>query len=365
MPAHVVVIDEIIANQHVHEPKRERGVGSRQQGDVSVALFGGERAVGIDGDEPRPEALRLLRARPKMYARGNRVAAPENDELGLIGQLHVDSDSGAQGDRMAGGAGRCADRAIQKTCAEPMEEALGHRLALHQPHGSGVAIGQDLLRIVRGDGAEASRDRRDGFVPTDSLEAPFPLLANPAQRMQQPIRVIGSFRIARHLGTERAGGGAVLGRSGHFEGHAVLDMHLESAGVGTIVRASALDDRYRRRRHGAWRSGSHPAYPPSRMRSINFSHCPSCASATNSFGRCASAMSPGPQITLGTPIFWNNPASVPYDTLPTWRLLESRIAHCTIASVSRAARPTVWLAHTRSMPDSGSIARISCVKSSA
>ncbi len=248
MPAHVVVIDEIIANQHVHEAKRERGVGSRQQGDVRVALFGGERAVGIDGDEPRAEAFRVLGARPEMYARGNRVAAPEDDELGLIGQLQVDSDTRTQGDRMAGGAGRCADGAIQETRAEPMEETLGHGLALHQPHGSGVAIGQHLLRIVRGDGGKASRDRRDGFVPGDSLETPFPLLANPAQRMQQPIRVIGSLGVARHLGTEHAGGGAVLGRSGDFEGDAVLDVHLESAGVGTIVRACALDDRYRRGR---------------------------------------------------------------------------------------------------------------------
>ena len=308
MPAQVVVIDEIVANEHVHEAERERGVGSRQQGDVGVALFRGERAVGIDSDELRTEALGLLRARPKMHARGDRIAAPEDDELGPIGQLHIDSDSRTQGDGVSGGAGRCADRAIQKTRAQPMKEALRHGLALHQSHGSGIAIGEDLLRIDRGDGGEPRRDRRDGFLPADSLEAPFPLLANTAQRMQQSIRVIGPFGIARHLGTEDAGGGAMLGRSGHFLGHAVLDMHLESAGVRAVMRARALDDR-----HGG---KTHAAYPPSIMRSMNFSHCASCASATNSFGRCASAMSPGPQITLGTPIFWNSPASVPYETLP-------------------------------------------------
>ena len=46
MARHVVVIDEIVADQHVHQPERERSVGSRQQGDVLVAFLGGERAIG-------------------------------------------------------------------------------------------------------------------------------------------------------------------------------------------------------------------------------------------------------------------------------------------------------------------------------
>lgn len=43
------------------------------------------------------------------------------------------------------------------------------------------------------------------------------------------------------------------------------------------------------------------AYPVSRIRFMKASHRASWSSVTNSLGRCASAMSPGPQITVGTP----------------------------------------------------------------
>ncbi len=54
MAADVVVIDQIVADQHVHEPERERGIGARQQRNVRMAFFRRERAVGIDGDRAAP-----------------------------------------------------------------------------------------------------------------------------------------------------------------------------------------------------------------------------------------------------------------------------------------------------------------------
>ena len=41
------------------------------------------------------------------------------------------------------------------------------------------------------------------------------------------------------------------------------------------------------------------------------SHSLSCSSSIHSFGVCACAMSPGPQMMLCTPARWNWPASVP------------------------------------------------------
>ena len=43
--------------------------------------------------------------------------------------------------------------------------------------------------------------------------------------------------------------------------------------------------------------------PVSTIRFMKASHWASWSSATNSLGRCAWAMSPGPQMTVGTPIF--------------------------------------------------------------
>ena len=261
MAAHVVVVDEIVANQYVHQAERERRVGSRQQGNVRVAFLCGERAIRIDGDEPRPEPLGLLRPGPKMHARGDGVAPPENDEFRLVGQLHIDADPRAQGNFMARRARRRTDRTIQQARAQPVKEALGHRFALHQAHRSCVTVRLDLLWVMRRNRAEVPRDGRDGFIPADPLEAPFPLLAYAAQRMKQSIGVIGSLGVARHFRAEHAGRRSVVGRSGHFEGDTVLDMHVERAGVGTIVRTSAFDDRDRRgqRYGGAFRLHTHHA----------------------------------------------------------------------------------------------------------
>ena len=94
-------------------------------------------------------------------------------------------------------------------------------------------------------------------------------------------------------------------------------------------------------------------------RSMNRSHCASCSSVTNSSGAWACAMSPGPQITVGMPIRWNKPASVPYETLPTVSLRESCRASLTIASSSCAASPSVELSQVISIFAIASMLRIS------
>src|SRR5271166_4722293 len=105
-----------------------------------------------------------------------------------------------------------------------MEETLGHRFALHQTHGSRVAIGQHLRGILRRNQPKARCDARDGLIPTDPLETPLPLLADAPQWVQQAIRVVGSLGIACHFGTEDARGWSMLGGSRDLESNTVLDV---------------------------------------------------------------------------------------------------------------------------------------------
>ena len=88
-----------------------------------------------------------------------------------------------------------------------MKEALGHGLALHQPHGARIAVRQYLLGILRGNLRKARGDDGDRLIPTHALEAPLALLADAAHGVQQPIGVVGPLRIARNLGAKHAGGG--------------------------------------------------------------------------------------------------------------------------------------------------------------
>lgn len=57
--------------------------------------------------------------------------------------------------------------------------------------------------------------------------------------------------------------------------------------------------------------GYYLALAQSRIASKKRSHSLSCSSSIHSFGVCAWAMSPGPQMMLCTPARWNWPASVP------------------------------------------------------
>src|SRR6202034_4184535 len=150
---------------------------------------------------------------------------------------------------------------------------------------------------------QAVGDSGNRLLPADSLEASFSLPADAPHRIKQPIGMVGALGVARHLGTEHPGSRRMAARPGHLDGDSISDMDVERACVGAVMRTCALDDG-----HGGIRRFDHCAYPVSRMRSMNRSHCASCSRATNSFGPCACAISPGPQMTLGTPIFWNNPA---------------------------------------------------------
>jgi hypothetical protein len=147
----VVAIEPVLAHQHVDQAQGERAVGARQQRDVLVALLGGERAVRVDRDQLGAAPLGLLRAGPQVQVAGDRVGAPEDDEPGVGKALHLRAGARAErvGHRLRTGGG--ADGAVEQAGTELVEEALRHALALHQPHGAGVAVRHDALRVDRGD----------------------------------------------------------------------------------------------------------------------------------------------------------------------------------------------------------------------
>ena len=219
---------------------------------MRMAFFRRQRTVRVDRHQGRAATLSLLRARPEMYAGGDGVRAPENNQFGLLGQFHVDADASAEGDFMAGSSGRRTDGAIEETGTQLVEESHGHRFALHQPHGARVAVGQNLLRIFRRQRRESVHDGRDRGVPVDGLEASLAFLADASHGMQQPVRMVRALGIACHFGTQDARGRPVLRSSGHLDCNTVLDVNLKPAGVGTVVGAGAFDYSHRR-----WRACGH------------------------------------------------------------------------------------------------------------
>ena len=240
----VVVVDEIVGDQHMHEAERERAVGARQQRDVLVAFFGGRAAVRIDRDQLRAAPFGFLRAHPEMQVRRDRVAAPDQDQPAVLVLLDVHADRRADGGGPAGLAGRRADRAVEQRRAESMEEAAVHRRVLQEPHRAGVAVGKNGLRSGgrRRDGAEARGDRGQRLVPRDALETAFAFAADASHRMQHALVRVRPVEIARDLGAEHAARRRMIRRAANGDRAAVLDCRQQRARVGTVVRASATHD---------------------------------------------------------------------------------------------------------------------------
>ena len=235
----VVLIEPTMNDQLVHERQRQRGVGARAQGNVFMALFGGLAAPGVNADQLGPVAFGFLRDAPKMQVAANRVAAPNDDELGFGKKLVLHAHLVAQGLGQGFGPGRGANRAVQQRCAQLVKKPRRDRLALHQAHGARIAVGQDGLRVACGDGLQPGGNGVQGFVPADRFKLARTLGANPAQGLQQAIGVVGAFGVTRDLGAQHAVGRRVRRVALHLGGTAVLHRGQQCAGVGAIVRACA------------------------------------------------------------------------------------------------------------------------------
>jgi len=176
-----------------------------------------------------------------VQVRGDRIAAPDQDQLRILELLHVGADRGADGVLVAGEARGGADGAVEQRGAKLVEETQRHRLALHQAHGAAIAVREDGLRVARSDFAQALRDLVDRSLPADLFEFAFTLLAHAAHRMQHAIRRIGALDVARDLGAEHAGSGRMVRVATHRGGHAVLDGDEDGAGIGAVVGAGGAD----------------------------------------------------------------------------------------------------------------------------
>ena len=96
MAGDVVVVQPVVGDQLMHQAQREGGIGAGQQGDVLVAFFGRLGAARVYADDACAIAFGGLHVAPEVHIAGNRVAAPDQDELGLRKKLHLGADLVAQ-----------------------------------------------------------------------------------------------------------------------------------------------------------------------------------------------------------------------------------------------------------------------------
>ena len=93
---HVFVVDPVVHDQLVHQRQRQRRVGTRQQRNVLVALVRGFGLARVDAHQPRAGALGRLGVAPEMQIAGDRVAAPDQDQLRFGEEFDPHADLAAQ-----------------------------------------------------------------------------------------------------------------------------------------------------------------------------------------------------------------------------------------------------------------------------
>ena len=228
----------------MHHRAGERAVGARTHAYEKIRLPGGGVAVGIHHDDARA----TLPARRQgmghdIDLRGGGVGSPEHHHVGLGHLPWIDpsqpasaGDEAVRGDCAANG-GVLAGIALG--VAQPVDA-----VALQQSHGACVVVGpygpgsQALLGLE-----EAFGDEIQGFLPADALEMSATFAANAPHGMEEPLRVMNAFRVARHLGADDAHRVRVFLGAAHLaDGVVVVYFDFEGAGGRAVVGTGGVSD---------------------------------------------------------------------------------------------------------------------------
>ena len=122
----VIDIVQILSDQHVHHPQRQRRVAARVDEKMLVGELPRPVAMWIDDVKLRPIAARFHNKRPQVHIRTQNVRAPRQDQLRVAKLLGLGGEPVPERRRQRRAAGGRADRAVESRRAQPMEKAPVH-----------------------------------------------------------------------------------------------------------------------------------------------------------------------------------------------------------------------------------------------
>ena len=229
-------VGETFGEHDVHHRAREGVVGPRQDGKVKIGLLGRRAQVRVDHHQLGPLAPSLGDPGHDVDLGVDRVHAPNHDEIAVGHVARVgpepSSDARLQPGLHDAGADGLAHPGVAHAPNQPLDA-----VALHQPHRPRVVIRPHRLWTVGpGRVREPLRDEVEGFIPRCAPEMAFTLGAGSHQRVEQSIRVVDPFLVAPDLRADHAVGVRHLLCPAQPDQATVVDLDVEGAGAGTIVR---------------------------------------------------------------------------------------------------------------------------------
>ena len=240
VPVDVVMVDEVVAHEHVHHPEGEGGIGARAQVHEPVGAVGGDRADGVDDDHRGAGRASLLDERPQVPVRHARVRAPEDDEPAVdqVHRIHAAAVAVRRGGPRLGGV--ATERAGLDRRADGVEEARRQRLDRQDALVAGAAPAEDGLTAASVDRlCHPGTDDGQRVVPRDPFEPTLALRADPDERVQDAVGAVDAVEEAVDLRaqlTPRVRMGRV---ATELDGNPVVDGRHPAARVGAVVVAGA------------------------------------------------------------------------------------------------------------------------------
>ena len=137
MLAYVIMIDEVVADEYVHDGECEHGVGAGAYLEMPVAGCGGAGVHGIDTDNFCTVATGLFDDGPEMEIGNDGIGAPEDYESAVYEVLGIDTNAISLGGCESGMSDSAADISVELAGADQSEQALIERGVLYESLISG------------------------------------------------------------------------------------------------------------------------------------------------------------------------------------------------------------------------------------
>ena len=223
------------------ERNRHVGAGPRRQMEIGLARQ--RRRSRVDHDESRAGFLSLAHVGDDVDARRRRVDAPKNDEarvgIVLVGdRRHLSVECLRRDAR-----GRCAYRAREPRCAEPVKEDCVERVLCQEAVRSAVGEREDRLATpVLAYIEHARGDELDRLVPRGAPEPALSFRPGPHRGILQARLAVHAIAEFANLRTDVAARRRVQRRAVDLDDPAFADRNGQTARVGTVERARGVDD---------------------------------------------------------------------------------------------------------------------------
>src|SRR5208282_3153718 len=215
----------------------EQDIGAGQQLQMQIRLLGDLCAKRVDDDQLAAPALCPANGPDEVQVGDRRVVAPDDIELGVLGEFGRASGYGTISSRPGLAADAAAQRPpVELGGAEAVEEPQGHAVPGEKAVRAGIVQRHHRLRSPStGDGADPLVNLVQSFLPRDTPELARTLGPDAAQRVKQALASVDEVGgIARHLVADDAGGIGRRTGAAHLYYAAVIDVDRQAAGVGAI-----------------------------------------------------------------------------------------------------------------------------------